>query len=111
MVALLIGLNKGTLLFCGSWGSAPLLVIGRKGAVLDELTQKTLLAYKHRAAALHRFTNESDHLLSVGLHQGNPGARGTGVWVVLSTPVRHFHQDRDEIQTCFRQDILLFSLI
>src|SRR6266446_7346927 len=82
-------------------GSAPLGVTSRKGAVLDELTQKTLLAYKNRAAALHRFTNESDHLLSVGLHQGNPGCRGSGVWVVFSTPVRHFHQDRDEIQTCF----------
>ena len=82
-----------------------------KGAVLDELTQKTFLAYKNRAAALHRFMNESDHFLSLGLHQGNPGRRGSGVWIVLGTPVRHFHQDRDEIEIFFRQDILLFSLI
>ncbi len=40
----------------------------RKRAVLDELTQKTLLTNKNRAAALHRFTNEADHLLSLGLH-------------------------------------------
>src|SRR6266849_5089059 len=92
-------------------GSAPLRVTSRKGAVLDELTQETLLAYKNRAAALHRFTNKSDHLLSLGLHQGNPGGRGSGVWIVLSTPVGHFHQNRDEIETFFSQDILLFSLI
>src|SRR5881275_1314179 len=83
----------------------------KKTAVLDELTQKTLLAYKDRAAALHRFTNESDHFLSLVLHQGNPGGRSCGVWIVLSTPVRHFHQDRDEIETFFRQDILLFAFI
>src|SRR5438874_3506829 len=82
-----------------------------KRSGLDELTHKTLLAYKNRAAALHRFTNESNHFLSLGLHQGNPGGRGSGVWIVLSTPVRHFHQDRDEIETFFSQDILLFSLI
>src|SRR2546425_7757825 len=35
--------------------------------------------------------HESDHLLSVGLHQGNPGGRGSGVWIMLGTPVRHFH--------------------
>src|SRR5438477_3162578 len=80
-------------------------------AVLDELTQKTLLAYKNRAAALHRFTNESDHFLSLGVHQGNPGGRGSGVWIVLSTPIRHFYQNRDEIETFFRQNILLFALI
>src|SRR5438309_1108953 len=83
----------------------------KKTAVLDELTQKTLLANKNRAATLHRFTNESDHFLSLGLHQGNPGSRGSGVWIVLGTPVGHFHQDRDEIETFFRQGILLFSLI
>src|SRR5258708_1608255 len=49
-------------------GSAPLRVTFRKGAVLDELTQKTLLAYKNRAAALHRFTHEPDQLLSLSLH-------------------------------------------
>src|SRR6266487_4043155 len=92
-------------------GSAPLRGTFRKGAVLDELTQKTLFADKNRAAALQRFTHESDHLLSLGLHQGNPGGRGSGVWIVLSTPVRHFHQDWDEIETFFSQDILLFSLI
>ncbi len=84
---------------------------GASRAVLDELTQKTLLAYKHRATALHRFTNEADHLLSIGPHQGNPGGRGGSVWVVLRTPIRHFHQDRDEVEPFFRQDILLFSLI
>src|SRR5436309_7877805 len=92
-------------------GSAPLHETFRKRSVLDELTQKTLLAYKNRAAALHRFTNESDHFLSVSLHQGNPGRRGSGVWIVLSAPIRHFHQDRDEIETFFRQNILLFALI
>src|SRR5579859_2169647 len=76
-----------------------------------DLTQKTLLADKNGAAALHRFTNEPYHLLSFGLHQGNPGGRGSGVWIVLGTPVRHFHQDRDEIETFFCQDILLFALI
>src|SRR5947199_10479187 len=100
-----------TLLVCGVQGNAPLCGTFYKGAALDELTQKTLLAYKNRAAALHRFTNESDHFLSLGLHEGNPGGRGSGVWIVLSTPVRHFHQDRDEIETFFSQDILLFSLI
>src|SRR6266568_4947732 len=69
------------------------------------------LAYKNGAAALHRFTNESDHFLSLGIHQGNPGGRGSGVWIVLGTPIRHVHQDRDEIETFFRQDILLFALI
>src|SRR5258706_8583369 len=80
-------------------------------ASLDELTHKTLLAYKNRAAALHRFTHEADHLLSLGLHQGNPGGRAAGVWVVLRAPIRHFHQDRDEVEPLFRQDILLFALI
>src|SRR5256714_6193147 len=83
----------------------------KKTAVLGELTQKPLPASKNRAAILHRFTNESDHFLSLGLHQGNPGRRGSGVWIVLGTPVGQFHQDRDEIQPFFRQDILLFSLI
>ena len=80
-------------------------------AVLDELTQKTLLADKHRGAALHRFTDETDHLLSIGLHQGNPGGRSGGVWVVLRAPVRHLHQDRDEVEPFFRQGIILFGLI
>src|SRR5947209_18791636 len=42
--------------------------------VLDELAQKTLLAYKNRVAALHRLTDELDHLLSLGPHQCDPGA-------------------------------------
>src|SRR5438105_12978853 len=83
----------------------------KKTAVLDELTQKTLLAYKNRAATLHGFTNESDHFLSLGLHQGNPGGRGSGVWIEMGTPVGHFHQDRQEIDAFYRQAILLFSLI
>src|SRR6266699_1013243 len=40
-------------------GSAALRGTFRREAVLDELTQKTLLADKNRAAALHRFTHES----------------------------------------------------
>src|SRR6266480_1993657 len=91
--------------------SATLGTSSRKRAVLDELTQKALLAYKNGAAALHRFTNEADHLLSIGLHQSNPGGRGSGVWIMLCTPVRDFRQDRDEIETFFRQGILFSSLI
>ena len=100
-----------TLLFRGSLGEHCTAWKLLQEAILDELTHKTLLADKNSASALHRFPYETDHLLSVSLHQGNPGGRGTSIWIVLSTPVRHFYQDWDEIEPFFRQDILLFALI
>ena len=33
------------------------------------------------------------------------------MWIVLGTPIRHVHHDRDEIETFFCQDILLSALI
>ena len=60
---------------------------------------------------MHRLADEADHLLFVGLHQRDPGGRGSGVGIVLGTPVGHFYQDRDEIQPFFSQGIHLFSLV
>src|SRR5438552_14079881 len=70
---------------------------------LHQLAQKTLLAHEYGAAALHRFMNAPEHLFSLSLHQRYPGSRGSGLRIVPRTPVRHFRQDRDKIQTFFGQ--------
>lgn len=80
-------------------------------AKLDDLTQETLLADENRAVTLHRFTHALDHFPSIGLHQGNPGSLGSGLWIVFRTPIGHFHQDRDEIESLFSRDIFLSALI
>src|SRR5579883_2058755 len=74
-----------------------------RGNRLDELAHEAFLVDKNRAAVAYGLTHKLDHLLSLGLHQGNPGRRSSGVRIVLSAPVGHFYQDRDEIKPFFRQ--------
>src|SRR5579884_2686112 len=79
--------------------------------MLDELADKTLLAYKNGATVLHRFTNEADNFLSIGLHKCNPGSWRSSIWIVCGAPIRHFHENRNEIESFFSQDILIFALV
>jgi hypothetical protein len=60
---------------------------------------------------LHGLADELDHLLFLGIHQSYPRGRGSGLRIVLCAPVGHFHQERNEIETFFRQDIPLFALL
>src|SRR4051794_15119625 len=78
---------------------------------LDKCTYQAVGTDKNGATTSHRLANKPDHLLSLGLHQCYPGGRSTRLWIVLGTPIRHLHQNRDEIETFLRQNISLFSHI